>query len=119
MSTQYNGAGSFLANSAISAFRAVAISANRGVGLNPNSGVPIGFTQQDAADGGFVAVKFYSGPGSQKCSLTAAPVTIGNTLFAAANGQVAPTGTVTVGRSLTTAATNGSVIEVEAITKIA
>jgi hypothetical protein len=119
MSTQYNGAGTFLANSDLSAFRAVALSDNRGVGLNPNNAAPIGFTQQDIASGGFVAVKFFAGPGSQKCSVTAAPVTVGNTLFAAANGQVAPTGTVTVGRSLTTAATNGSVIELVPVDKIA
>jgi hypothetical protein len=119
MATQLNGTGSFLANAALSAFRAVAISSNRGVGLNPNTAVPIGFTQQDIASGGFVAVKFFSGPGTQKCSVTAVPVTVGDAIYAAANGQVSTTGTVLVGRSLTTAATNGSIIEIEAITKIA
>lgn len=119
MATQLNGTGSFLANAALSAFRAVAISSNRGVGLNPNDEVPIGFTQQDCADGSFVAVKFFSGPGTQKCSVTVAPVTVGDALYAGANGQVSTTGTVVVGRSLTTAATNGSIIEIEAITKIA
>lgn len=119
MSTQVNGTGSFLANSALSAFRAVAISSNRGVGLNPNSGVPIGFTQQDTASGDFVAVKFFSGPGTQKCSVTATPITIGNTLYAGANGQLSVTGTVTVGRALESAATNGAIIEIEAVVKIA
>jgi hypothetical protein len=120
MATQFNGAGSFLANSAISAFRAVAISANRGVGLNPTTGVPIGFTQQDAADGAFVAVKFFSGPGTQKCAVTGAPITVGDTVYTGANGFVSTVTTnVTIGRSLTSAATNGSIIEFEAITKIA
>jgi hypothetical protein len=119
MATQFNGAGSFLANSAISAFRAVAISSNRGVGLNPNSASPMGFVQRDAAEGDFVAVKFFGDSGTQKASITVAPVTVGDTLYAAANGQVSTTGTVTIGRSLSNAATNGSVIEIEAVTKIA
>ena len=119
MATQLNGTGSFLANAALSAFRAVAISSNRGVGLNPNSGVPIGFTQQDCADGAFVAVKFFSGPGTQKCSVTATPITIGDTLFAGANGQVSITGTVTVGRALANATSDGAIIEIEPVVKIA
>jgi hypothetical protein len=119
MATQYDGDGSFLANADVSAFRAVAISDNRGVGLNPNNAAPIGFTQQDAASGAYVAVKFFAGPGTQKCAVTAAPVTVGNTLYAAANGFVAPTGTVTVGRSLTTAADNASIIELVPVDKIA
>ena len=119
MATQVNGTASYLANSSLSAFRAVAISSNRGVGLNPDSGVPIGFTQQDAADGAFVAVKFFSGPGTQKCSVTATPITIGDTLFAGANGQVSITGTVTVGRALANATSNGAIIEIEPVVKIA
>ena len=38
-------------------------------------------------------------------------VTVGDTLFAGASGQVGPAGTVTVGKSLTTADTNGAIIE--------
>lgn len=113
MSTQFNGSGSFAANSAVSAFRAVAISTNRGVDLNAAATAPLGFTQQDAASGDYVAVKFFAGPGTQKCVVTAAPVTIGDNLFAGADGFVSTAGTVTVGRSLTTASTNGSVIEFE------
>jgi hypothetical protein len=119
MATQYEGAGSFLANADVSAFRAVALSDNRGIGLNPNNAAPIGFTQQDKASGDFVTVKFFSGPGSQKCAVTAAPVTVGNTLYAAANGFVAPTGTVTVGSSLSSASSNGAVIELVPVDKIA
>jgi acetyltransferase-like isoleucine patch superfamily enzyme len=115
MSTQFNGPGSFLANAAVSAFRAVALSDNRGIGLNPNNAIPFGFTQQDKTSGDFVTVKFFNDAGTQKCALTAAPVTIGDVLFAAANGAVAPTGTVTIGRSLTTAATNGSIVELKVL----
>ena len=119
MSTQTNGAASFLANTALSAFRAVAISSNRGVGLAPNNKLPIGFTQQDATADAFVAVKFFSGPGTQKCSVTATPITIGDTLYAGADGRLSVTGTVTVGRALESAGTNGAIIEVEPVTKIA
>jgi hypothetical protein len=38
-------------------------------------------------------------------------VTVGDTLYLGASGQVSPTGTVTVGKSLTTAGTDGSIIE--------
>jgi hypothetical protein len=119
MATQVNGTDSFLANSSISAFRAVAISSNRGVGLNPNSAVPMGFTQQDVASGSFVQVKFFFGPGSQKCSVTATPITIGNTLYAGADGRLSVTGTVTVGRALQNASANGAVISIEPVVKIA
>lgn len=118
MSTQFNGAGSFAANSAISAFRAVALSSNRGVGLNPTTAHPSGFTQQDVDSGDYVAVKFFTGPGTQKCAVTVTPVTVGNTLFAGANGFVSTTGTVTVGRSLTTTSTDGGIIELEPLTII-
>lgn len=113
MSTQFNGPGSFAANSAVSAFRAVAISTNRGVDLNAAATAPLGFTQQDAASGDYVAVKFFTGPGTQKCVVTVAPVTVGDTVYAGASGYVSTTGTITVGRSLTTASTDGSVIEFE------
>ena len=118
MSTQFNGSGSFAANSAISAFRAVAISSNRGVGLNPNNATPIGFTQQDVASGDYVAVKFFSGPGTQKCAVTVTPVTVGDSLFAGASGFVSTTGTVTVGRSLTTTSTDGGIIKIEPLNVI-
>jgi hypothetical protein len=117
MATQFNGAGSFLANAAITAFRAVAISTNRGVGLNPDTAVPLGFAQRDAASGDYVAVKFFGDSGTQKAS-TAVIVTVGNTLYAAANGQVSTTGTVVVGRSLTTAAAN-AIIEIDAVNAVA
>tara|TARA_R110000796_G_scaffold23697_4_gene67776 strand:+ start:581 stop:937 length:357 start_codon:yes stop_codon:yes gene_type:complete len=113
MSTQFNGSGSFAANSAVSAFRAVAISTNRGVDLNAAATAPIGFTQQDAAAGDYVAVKFFAGPGTQKCVVTAAPITVGDAVYSHANGHISTTGTITVGRSLTTASASGSVIEFE------
>ena len=111
MSTQYFGAGTFLANEVITAFRLVSISSNGGVGLSATAGVVDGVAQIDAASGGYVSVKFIHDGGTQKGTLVAGPVTVGNTLFAGASGQVSLSGTVTVGRSLTTTASSGAVIE--------
>jgi Uncharacterized conserved protein (DUF2190) len=111
MSTQYFGTGSFLANATITAFRAVVISTNGGVGLAASTGSVDGIAQIDAASGDYVTVKFLNNAGTQKGTLVTGPVTVGDTLYLGASGQVSPTGTVTVGKSLTTAGTDGSIIE--------
>jgi hypothetical protein len=43
--------------------------------------------------------------------LLAGPVTVGDTLFSTANGTVAITGTITVGKSLSTASDASTIIE--------
>ena len=111
MSTQYFGAGTFLANDVITAFRLVSISSNGGVGLSATAGSPDGVAQIDAASGDYVSVKFLHDGGTQKGTLVAGPVTAGNTLFVGASGQVSTNGTVTVGKALTTTATSGAVVE--------
>jgi hypothetical protein len=112
MSTQYFGAGTFLANDAvITAFRLVSISSNGGVGLSATAGSPDGVAQIDAASGDYVSVKFLHDGGTQKGTLVAGPVTAGNTLFVGASGQVSTNGTVTVGKSLTTTASSGAIVE--------
>lgn len=111
MSTQYFGTGSFLANATITAFRAVVISTNGGVGLSATAGSVDGIAQIDAASGDYVTVKFLNQGGTQKGTLVGGPVTVGDTIYAGASGQVGPTGTVTVGKSLTSASTDGSIIE--------
>ena len=58
MSTQYLNSGTFLANSALTAFRLVTISSNLGVGLCATAGVVDGVTQIDAASGDYVTVGF-------------------------------------------------------------
>ena len=105
MATQYIGAGTVLANEAITAFRMVTISNNRGVGLSATGTRPDGVAQNDAASGDLVTVKFMTGPGTQKGALVAGPITVGDTVFAGASGQVALSGTVTVGKILTTSTT--------------
>jgi hypothetical protein len=111
MSTQYFGAGTFLANEVITAFRLVSISSNGGVGLSATAGSADAVAQIDAASGDYVSVKFLHDGGTQKGTLVAGPVTAGNTLFVGASGQVSTNGTVTVGKALTTTATSGAVIE--------
>lgn len=111
MATQYIGNGTFLANSAITAFRNVVISNNRGVGLSATAGSVDGVAMVDAASGDYVTVQFLSLNGTLQGTLVGAPVTVGDTLFAGASGQVGPAGTVTIGKSLTTSADNGAIIE--------
>ena len=112
--SQFEGTGSFEAASAVSAFRGVTLDTSRKVAASATAVVPLGFTQFDADAGDFVAVKFLNNQGTVRVSLTGAPVTANDIVFAAASGQVCRTGgTVTVGRALESASTNGSVIEIQ------
>jgi len=110
MATSFNNTGTFVANAAITAFRLVSISANRGVGLAATASLPDGVAVIDAASGDQVTVEFLGGT-TIKATLLAGPVTVGDTLFSVASGQVAITGTVTVGKSLTTASDAGAFVE--------
>ena len=110
MATSYQNSGSFVANSAITAFRLVSISSNRGVGLSATASLPDGVATIDAASGDFVTVQFLGG-NTVNVTLLAGPVTIGDTIFSVASGQVAITGTITVGKSLSTASDAGAIIE--------
>ena len=111
MATQYIGSGTFVANSAITAFRNVVISNNRGVGLSATARSVDGVALIDAASGDFLTVQFLTSIGTANGTLIGAPVTVGDTLFSGASGQVSTSGTVTVGKCLTTAATDGSIVE--------
>jgi hypothetical protein len=110
MATSFNHTGTFLANAAITAFRLVSISSNRGVGLAATASLPDGVAAIDAAAGDQVTVEFLGGT-TIKATLLAGPVTVGDTLFSTANGTVAITGTITVGKSLTTASDASAIIE--------
>jgi hypothetical protein len=110
MATQYLGNGTFLANATITAFQGVVISNNRGVGLSSATALD-GFAQIDAASGDYVTVRFAHSDGTIKAVITGTPVTVGDTLYLAASGLVSTTGTVTVGKSLSTQASgNGSAV---------
>ena len=110
MATNYLGTGTFLANTTVTAFYGVVISNNRGVGLSP-TGACDGFAQIDAASGDYVTVAFLTNFGTQKGVVTATPVTVGDTLYLGASGLVSTTGTVTIGKALTSTSNNGAVIE--------
>lgn len=110
MATYQGSPGSFVANSALSINRAVALSNNRGVGLN-GSAVPLGFTIGETASGDYAAVRFFAAAGTHKCIVTGAPITIGDTVYAGASGYVSATGTVAIGKSLTTSVVNDAIIE--------
>ena len=110
MATNYLGTGTFLANTTVTAFYGVVISSNRGVGLS-TTGACDGFATIDAASGDYVTVAFLTNFGTQKGVVTATPVTVGDTIYLGASGQVSTTGTVTIGKALTTTSTNGAVIE--------
>ena len=110
MATQYLGAGTFLANTTITAFQTVAISNNRGVGLGTAT-VCDGIAQIDAVSGDYVTVRFMHSTGTLKGVITGTPVTVGDNLYLAASGLISTTGTVTVGKSLSTQASgNGSAV---------
>lgn len=105
MATNYYGAGTFVANAAISANRLVVISTNRGVQASVSGQYPDGVTLTDAASGDFVGVQFWNAGSTVKVSCSAGPITVGSVVFAGAAGQVTRVAgaLITVGRSLTTA----------------
>lgn len=111
MATSFQNSGTFVANSAITAFRLVSISSNRGVGLAATASLPDGVALIDAASGDQISVQFLGGT-TVKATLLAGPVTVNDTLYSNANGTVSITGTVTVGKSLTTASDASAIIEI-------
>jgi hypothetical protein len=111
MATSFQNSGTFVANSAITAFRLVSISSTRGVGLAATASLPDGVAMIDAASGDQISVQFLGGT-TIKATLLAGPVAVGDTLFSTANGTVAITGTITVGKSLTTASDASAIIEI-------
>jgi len=110
MATQYLGAGTFLANTTVTAYLGVVLSSNRGVGLS-TTGSCDGFALVDGNSGDYVSVGFLTNNGTLKATITSAPVTVGDTIYLGSSGLVSTTGTVTIGKALTTASSNGSVIE--------
>jgi hypothetical protein len=112
MATLVNGSsGSFAANLAVSAYRGVVLSNNGGITYSGATDIPLGFTEEDAASGDYVSVRFFNAAGTQKCEVTAQPVTVADTLYAGALGRASTTGTITWGKSRTTTQTNTEVIE--------
>lgn len=115
MATQVvGGPGTFQANFAISAYRAVIVSNNGGISYADTNTQPMGFAETDLAAADYGAVRFlYANYGSMKGVISVA-CTAGDVLYQAANGylSVLTSDIVTVGKSLTTSGNNpGSLIE--------
>jgi hypothetical protein len=110
MATTNSYGASYSANLSISAFRGVVISNNQGITYGATAVVPDGFAQIDAASGDITSIRLLFDGGTQKCSLTGAPVTAGDTLFAGALGRVSSSGTVTVGRAASNVSVNGDIV---------
>lgn len=98
---------------AMSAYRRVLVDTNGYINLAGNTVIGQGVLQNDVtADSWQTGIVRFNGVGSMRVSITACPATLGDTLYAAANGQVAPTGTVVVGKLIdSSASTNGTEIE--------
>ena len=113
MATTNDFSRSFSVNAALSAFRRVSVSNNGAIGYADNGVNGVGVLQQDVTNDSFYTpqVRFY-GTGSYMCAVTGAPVTCGDTVYAAVTGYVSSTGTVVAGRTLTTSTVNGTWIEV-------
>lgn len=113
MATQNDFSRSFGVNAALSGFRRVMVSNNGSVGYADNLTLGVGVLQQDVTNNSYYtpAVRFYS-TGTYMCAVTAVPVTIGDTVYAAVTGYVSSTGTVVAGHTLTSAASAGDWIEI-------
>lgn len=115
MATQYDsGFGTFPVAAAISANRLVKVNSSGQVAAATTANNDIhGVTQDDADTSGYVAIKFFAGPGTHRVSVTGCPVTVGDTVYSALSGQVCRTGgTVTVGVALESANSNGAIIQI-------
>lgn len=109
---------SFTAGSILEPFRRVKVTAATGahgptVGYAGVSDPCIGVTEAYVPSGDPVTVYLANAQGTRKMSATAAAITANNPVYAAANGQVAATGTIIEGKALeTTAGAAGDILEV-------
>jgi hypothetical protein len=110
MGTQNDFSRSFQATSAMSAYRRVTIASTGKIGYASSTAVGSGIIQRDVDASDWVAVRL-AGTGSMLCSVTACPITMGDTVYAAVTGQVAVTGTITVGVAVNSATENGTLLE--------
>lgn len=115
MATQFAGDGSYATAAAISAFRGVTLGSAGTIAASATGVIPVAIVQRDAGSGDYVRVKFFSGPGTHKISITGCPVTLGDAIFAGSSGQAYRsggyiTGALTVGIAGESASTNGTII---------
>jgi hypothetical protein len=115
MAVQRNSPLSFVAGEALSEFRRVKISPDKKVYYADAAEAGVGVTQNpisaaELAAGVAVAVRFDT-EGTSKMTASAA-ISAGAKVYAAADGKIAPTGTVLIGNAVDAATADGSVIEI-------
>ena len=115
MATQNNFTRSFpvTASLALSAFRRVTMTSTGSLAYSTNLEVGCGVLQQDVQGAYWEnpQVRLYSA-GTSIISATGGVITMGVTVYATANGQIAASGTITIGTALTSAVNGGDIIEV-------
>lgn len=105
---------SFVATSAISAFRLVKLDSTENQVVAATNGAAIGFTQNDADAAGMVNVKLFHP--TYMATVSGAGVAAGSAVHAIADGKVASAGGVSVGYAVN-AGTTGDIIEVAVSSK--
>jgi len=100
---------SFVATSAISAFRLVKIDSTENQVVAATNGAAIGMTQEDASAAQTVNVKLFNP--TYLATVSGAGVAVGAVVHAIADGKVASAGGVTVGYAINAGTTN-DVVEI-------
>lgn len=84
---------------ALSAYRRVTVSSVGVYAYANNTVVGDGVLQEDTSTADPIkTIRLFCAPGTYLLSVTAAPITAGDTVYAAANGQGSSTGTVILGK---------------------
>lgn len=105
---------SFVATSAISAFRLVKLDSTENQVVAATNGAAIGFTQNDASAADMVNVKLFHP--TYMATVSGAGVAAGSVVHAIADGKVASAGGVSVGYAVN-AGTTGDIIEIAVSSK--
>lgn len=113
MATSFESPLALKANTALSAFRLVALSTNGSVGYSTAATTPVGVTGADIPADSFATAKVYSARGNiYPITITGSASTAGALVYAAADGQVAITGSVLVGISAEASGAAGTIVPV-------
>jgi hypothetical protein len=110
MATQVDSTNrSFVATSAISAFRLVKLDTTENQVTVATNGAAIGFTQEDASASGLVNVKLFHP--TYFATVSGAGVAVGGVVHAIAEGKVASASGISMGYAIN-AGTTGDIIEI-------
>lgn len=110
MATQVDSTNrSFVATSAISAFRLVKLDTTENQVVAATNGAAIGFTQEDASESGLVNVKLFHP--TYFATVSGAGVSVGGPIHVIADGKVASAGGISQGYAINAGTTN-DIIEI-------